>query len=215
MACEPEGLEGLRGEIAKLQEERVEAQAVEKARKAADGAEQELEAQTDLVDQMREREAESAATQKELERAGAAETERARALRDEVLAVQQQTVEQARLVAERQQEIDRARERARFVCDQASTLARELRPQDPDWATARRVQSVNEFVTQTAKSYPEDPVLAALATQPVGASPAEPVSIPSAGRAAALRAAEVRDRVARVFEIDLTKTGEAARAQPE
>src|SRR5262249_16379098 len=87
------------------------------------------------------------------------------------------------------------------VRDQAGVLAREIRGDDPGWATARRLQSANEFVAQTARSYPDDPVLAALAAQPIQVARDDPKALARAAAVRATRAASGQRRLSRIYEL--------------
>ena len=200
-ACDSERLDSLQAELEKLSQERVETSAVENARKDADEAERELTGLREQLESARHRQGDVDARRQQLEQSIAREGNAALSVRDEIVAVQQETADEVRRAADLQQEIDQAREHARFVRDQARVLAREIRADDPDWATARRVRSANEFVAQAAREYPDDPVLAALAAQPVKVPQGDAAAIARAAAATAQRAARVQSRIARIYEL--------------
>jgi DNA repair exonuclease SbcCD ATPase subunit len=201
IACESDQLNALNAEIAKLQENRVQTSAVDGARREADDAERELAALREQLESARQRQGDVTARREKVERSITGEGDTALSIRDQIVAVQQETADEVRRAADLQQQIDEARETARFVRDQAGVLAREIRGDDPWWATARRVQSANEFVAQTARSYPDDPVLAALAAQPIEVARDDPTALARAAAATAQRAERVQRRIARIYEL--------------
>lgn len=207
--CTNERAESLRAEIAKVKDERVEITSIEKARQEADQAQTALAAsrealataQKTLDDATAERDATRAAID--------AETARNAKLQADLAAV----VADARAIAAHGQALDRdlARERAHatWARDQAAVLAREIRPGDEAWATARRLDALAEFSEQLAKEYPGDPDLVAIAREPIRAS--KPTA--EQAHAAAERAAVLRDRFESVYDLRAAAAAAAAAAE--
>src|SRR5262249_46624324 len=90
-------------------------------------------------------------------------------------------------------EIALSRERARRVCERAAALERELRPDDPARLVERRTQVLAELLKEAASSYPDDPVVQALAHE----APA-----PSDVAANVALAARLRGRLTRVYDLE-------------
>ena len=196
-ACTNERAESLRAEIEKAKKERVEVATIEKAKAETAAAETALAASRMALEQARADGAKAESERDQLRAALAAEVARNDRLRSEIEAVARRAQEQAAHGQELDASIDRRRARATWVRDQAATFAREIRPGDPDWATARRLDALREFVAGVASEYPDDPVIAELARvqAPAGASLAD------RARASADEAAKVRDRFAAVYEL--------------
>ena len=196
-ACTNEKAESLRAEIAKLGKERVEASTVEKAKQEAAEAEAALAASRAAVDQARDELGKREAERDRLKQNLAAEVARSERLRGAIDAA----VRSAQEATARNQDLDAKiggeKRDATAVRDQAAVLAREIRPADPAWATARRLDNLAEFLQRASEQYPDDPVLKELAASSIkGSSP----SADDARKGADL-AARARDRLATVFEL--------------
>lgn len=206
LACENEREVALRAEIAREAEARVEIAAIEKARAEADEAAVLLAEGRASLDHARaalsklesERDAARLAFESEVARSGALQAQ----VQDVVTSAQQAAEQGRRLDAK----IEEVRLRATWARDQAASLAREIRVDDPAWATARRLDALAEFADRVAAEYPGDVELAALARDPVRAT--EPT--PEQARDAAFRAERLRDHFARVYELPAPEV--AARA---
>ncbi|HBZ70540.1 MAG TPA: hypothetical protein DEP35_12750 [Deltaproteobacteria bacterium] len=208
VACGPDRVAEIDAEIEKLSAERVELSVVTAARSEADAAEHRLaEAQAGL-DRVREEGKRLANEKAQLEAAIAHEGELVEQARGEIAAAQQATATELAEIDKKDGEIAQARARAMGVREQAAVLAREIRPGDPAWATERRVKSVQEFIAKVARDYPDDPVVAELARsdeQP-SADPAE------AGALAAQKAARLRDRFTRIYDLETPEVSAGAKA---
>jgi hypothetical protein len=97
--------------------------------------------------------------------------------------------------AELEQRVAIRRARAQTFKDQAAALAKELRPDDPEWARKLRVRSLQEFLLEVGATWPRDPVLAEAAARPLPADDREAMRVGTA------LAARIRDRVAEVYEL--------------
>jgi len=196
-ACTNEKAESLRAEIAKLGKERVEAGTVEKAKHEAADAEAALAASRAAVDQGRAELEKQEAERDRLKQGLAAEVARSERLRGEIDAA----IRSTQAATARNQELDtkigREKRNATAVRDQAAVLAREIRPADPAWATARRLDSLAEFLHRAAEQYPDDPVLKELA----GTSIKRALPTADDARKGADLAVRARDRLAGVFEL--------------
>ena len=203
--CPNEKADALRAEIAKLKEERVEVATIEEAKREAADAEAALaatlttleDAHTEFADRELERDQANAAIE--------AEAARNARLRAEIDSVAQRAQDRAAFGQELDAQIAAIRERASWVRDQAAVLARELRPEDPAWASKRRLDSLADFSARVAKEYPDDPLVAEMAGQ------ATPAAEPSAEqvRTAAEQAARLRDRFAAVYELPSREVADA------
>jgi DNA repair exonuclease SbcCD ATPase subunit len=195
--CTNERAEALRKEIAELHESRVERSAIEAAHREREEAEARLASLR--ADLEAEREALSGLeTEGERLRAAlAAEGARNEHVRNRI----EEVAEQARQTAARGQELDRRigqiRQEAGWVCEQADVLARELRPDDPTWATARRLDTLLKFLKDVAERYPDDPVVAELAAEPIDVEQPGP----GAAEAGSETARRLRDRFSNVYEL--------------
>lgn len=196
-ACTNEKAESLRAEIAKLGKERIEAGTVEKAKQEAADAEAALAASRAAVDQGRAELEKQEAERDRLKQGLAAEVARSERLRAEIDAA----IRSTQAATARNQELDtkigREKRNATAVRDQAAVLAREIRPADPAWATARRLDGLAEFLHRAAEQYPDDPVLKELA----GTSIKRALPTADDARKGADLAARARDRLAGVFEL--------------
>lgn len=195
--CRNEEVEALRAEIARLREERVERRAVDVAREETAAASAALDERTLQVESLREQLADREAERDRMLAAFQAAVARNASL---VAGVEAAAAEAQAAAAEGQQldaEIERARERARYVWSQSDVLARELRPGDPPWATERRVRALAEFLERVQQDHPDDPVVEALADDARALDPREP-GVATDGAALAAR---LRERFAAVYEL--------------
>jgi uncharacterized protein (DUF3084 family) len=197
-ACTNERAESLRAEIEKAKKERVEVAVVEKAKQETAEAEAGLAASRTAFEQVRADAAKLEADRDHAREALAAEVARNQKLQAEIGDVAQRAQERAARGQELDAKIARIQARASSVRDQAAVFAREIRAEDPGWATARRIDALDEFVARVAQEYPDDPAIAELARTPV---PAEKRPTPEQARAAAVQAARLRDRFASVYEL--------------
>jgi len=210
LGCRNERAEALQAELAKLKEERVETAAVEKARADADAeasaiaaARSELEAvRTDLAAREAERD--------RLRGAIEAEAQRAEHLQAEIAAVGARAIAAAQRGQELDADLARVRTRAAWAHDQADVLAREIRPGDPAWATARRLGALADFAGRLAQEYPGDPTVVAIAHEAVRAE--QPTR--AQAEAAAAQAAALRDRFASVYELEPPAVAAAPETTP-
>jgi len=206
--CGPDRVAEINAEMEKLKAERVEASVVNTARSEAEAAEKRL-AETKAALAPLEAEGKRLGARKaELEATMTKEVELVERARGELAATQQATAAELAETERKDGEIAQVQLRAMGVREQAAVLAREIRPGDPLWATERRVKTVREFIAKVARDYPSDPVVAELA-QPDGESVADPVE---AGALAAQKAARLRDRFTRVYNLD---TPEVAAGAPK
>jgi len=207
-ACTNQRAESLRAEIAKAKDERVEIASIEKARKEADDAEAELAARRDALATAKKALEDATAERDATHAAVDAEVARNTQLQADIAAV----VADAQSIAAHGQKLDdqlaRERARATWARDQAAVLAREIRPSDATWATARRLDALAEFSERLAKEYPGDPEVVALAQEPIRASK------PTADQvhAAVARAAALRDRFESEYDL---RAADAARADAQ
>jgi DNA-directed RNA polymerase beta subunit len=195
--CAPDRAPELRKEIAKLQEERSPVEAVEKAKADADAAEAQLAARNQELEQAR---AALSGVEADVQRAKKAidrEVQRNEELRSQVDEAGQRTLAASKRSAELVAQIAQERARADYLRDRAETLARELRPDDPDWANARRVEGLSQLLAEAVRTYPDDPVLEELAQSNLGAASKKP----DAGRAAML-ARSLSNRLRGVYALD-------------
>jgi len=142
----------------------------------------------------------------EVQRAIQREIDRNGALNREIREGQERLQQAAGRQAALEQQVVVARARARTFKDQAAALAKELRPDDPDWARRLRIRSLEEFLREVAQAWPRDPVLAEAAGRALPADPAE------ATRLGAELAARIRDRVAEVYGLGEGSTAAEAPA---
>jgi DNA repair exonuclease SbcCD ATPase subunit len=208
-ACRNERAESLQAELAKLKDERVETASIDKARQEADAEQAALTARKSDLEAARAELASAEAERDAARKAIDAESARNAALQ----AQNAEIVHGAQAAAARGQELDtdlgRVRARAAAVRDQAAVLAREIRPEDPAWATSRRLAALAEFSERLAKEYPGDPDVVALARAPIRAEkPTRDEALAASARAAALR-----DRFEAAYE--LPPAGPSAAAAPD
>jgi chromosome segregation ATPase len=197
LACGNPRADSLRAEIEQARKERVDAKAVEKAKRETTDADAALSASRSELEQARQDfsklESDRQRAREELAAAGSRNGS-LRALIDEVgRRAQERSAKGQDLDAQ----IAAAKARAGWVRDQAAVLAREIRPEDPAWATTRRLDSLADFVTRVAGEYPDDAVAADLARAPIRS--AEPST--QQARAASEQAARLRDHFASVYEL--------------
>ncbi|HME71555.1 MAG TPA: hypothetical protein VKM54_17040 [Myxococcota bacterium] len=207
--CEPDRVAEINAEIEKLTAERVEASVVSAAHSEAEAAEHRLAETRGALDQLREEAKRLGDRRKELEAAVARESELTERARADTATTQQATAAELAETEKKDGEIGLVRASAMGVREQAAVLAREIRPGDPAWATERRVRSVTEFIAKVARNYPDDPVVAELAQPEQSADPVEAAAL------AAQKAARLRDRFTRVYNLDTPEVaaGEQAPAQ--
>ncbi len=203
LACGPDPSLELKKDIERLKAERVEARAVEKAR--AELAE--FEPRIDAAHRTNE---EKAAALPPLERKRDAMKAAAAAERTTIPvleAEQQRALEAAKDALETAQELDqriaRARARAGWAHDQLGVVLRELRPNDPSWATERRLGTLRELMDRLHKEWSADPVLANAAAELVAVGRPE---VPAA------KAREVASRISERFTGIYELRGEPAEA---
>jgi len=203
LACGPDPSPELKKDIERLKAERVEVKAVEKAHS-------ELAELAPKIDAARTANEEKAAALPPLERKrdalkaeGAAERSRIPVLESE----QKQALEAAKSAFETAQELDqriaRARARAGWAHDQLGAMLRELRPNDPSWATERRLGTLRELMDRLHKEWSADPVLADAAAELVAVGRPE---VPAA------KAREVASRISERFTSIYGLHGEPADA---
>jgi len=211
LGCEPDRVAEVNAETEKLKAERVEASVVSAARSEGDAAEHRLADAKATLDALQKDAARLGDRKKALDAALAHEGELAERARTDTASTQQATATEQADTEKKDGEIALARSRAMGVREQAAVLAREIRPGDPAWATERRARAVKEFIAKVAREYPEDPVVADLAQPEDTADPVE------AGALAAQKAARLRDRFTRVYNLDTPEVaaGEKAPAPSE
>jgi hypothetical protein len=197
VACTNERAESLRAEVEKLKKERVDKTLVEKAKQEAADAEGLLASSRKALEQARSDFEKQQAELEQARAALAAEVSRNAQLQTEIAEATRRAQEQATEGQDLDAKIARAKAGARWVRDQAAVLAREIRPEDPSWATARRLQSLAEFLERVRTAYPDDPVVAEVARGLGSALDATP----DHARAAAEQASRVRDRFTTVYEL--------------
>jgi hypothetical protein len=197
-ACGSDRLEEIEAETKKLQSERVEASAVTAAQAEADAAEQRLATTKKELDLLHAETQRLTDQKQKLEAAITKEGELTAQAVSQTAQLAQQTAAELAEVDNKDKEIETRRARALLIRKEAAALAREMRPGDPPWATARRVKSVDEFLARVATAYPDDPVVAELVAQG-DQSAGDPVQ---AAALAAEKAARLRDRFTRVYELD-------------
>lgn len=191
--CGDDRVQALRAEIAQLGEERIEPAMLENARAESEAVAREL-------DTLREAHASAqaerdAAAERMASLRERAEREAARhgVLRDAAAQEVRRSQELAAQLADVMRAVTAAQERAEWARAQAATFARELRPEDPSWATQRRLASLREFARALRLEFPDDPVVAQLAGELEGELP--PLE-------AAAAAARLGERFARVYRLD-------------
>jgi len=205
--CGSDRLEQIEAETKKLESERVEVSVVTAAKAEADVTEQQLATTRKTLDLVHTETQHLSERKLQLEAAIAKEGDLAGQAQTQTAALEQRTAAELAEVDKKDAEIAAKRTRALWVRKQAAVLAREIQPGDPAWATARRVKSVEEFLAKVASEYPDDPVVADLAAQS-DQSVGEPAQ---AGALAAERAARLRDRFTRVYELDTPEVAAGAK----
>jgi len=202
-ACGPDPSLELKKDIERLKAERVEARAVEKARAELAELEPRIDAArrtngekaTALPPFERKRDAMKAATAAERARIPELEAEQKRALEGAISALE--------AAQELDQRIARVRARAGWARDQLGVVLRELRPNDPSWATERRLGTLRELTDRLHKEWSTDPVLADAAAELVAVGRPE---VPPA------KAREVASRISQRFTDIYELSGEPADA---
>ncbi len=202
-ACSDPRVPELAQELAALKESRTPRASFERMRSDADDAErgvqaleQELEALSGELDG-------ALAAAASLEAAFQAEVAQNAELNREIQEGQQRLRDATARLAELETQVSIQRARAQTVKDQAASLARELRPDDPEWARRLRIQTLQEFLREVAQSWPRDPVLAPAARQALPADERE------ATRVGAELAQRIRDRVSEVYGLGENGTANA------
>jgi len=204
LACTDPREGELAQELVALHDTRVAKSSFERMRAEADAAEAEIGAIEPEIEALRAAIGEAQAAVGGAEAAVQREIERNAGLNAEIRASQRRLQEGAARYGELEKEISVARARAQTFKDQASVLARELRPEDPDWARRLRVKTLREFMNEVAAAWPGDPVLAETARSTLPADDAE------AMRVGAGLVARIRDRVSEVYGLEgLQGAGEA------
>ena len=206
LGCEPDRVAEVNAETEKLKAERVEASVVSAARSEADAAEHRLADAKATLDQLQKDAVRLGDRKKALDAGLAHEGELAGRARTDTASTQQATATEQADTEKKDGEIALARSRAMGVREQAAVLAREIRPGDPAWATERRVRAVKELIAKVAREYPEDPVVADLAQPEDTPDPVE------AGALAAQKAAQLRDRFTRVYNLDTPEVAAGEKA---
>lgn len=175
-ACREDRVTPLREEIAKLKKERVPTEQLETAKREAAESEATRDA---AVARASQDEATLAAAHAELDRMRAAlqsESDRNAKLRAgldarrEPLATAASSVDALELrAAERRRQLGVLR-------DQAKSLARAMRPDDPAWAEKRRLGALAEFERNVAAQLPSSPEVHALASA-LAVAPPDPAAV--------------------------------------
>jgi septal ring factor EnvC (AmiA/AmiB activator) len=208
LGCGPDRAAELHQEIAKLEQERVPVDALEKAKQEADAAERDLAARAEEQGEARAElsklEAEARRTAEAFDREVARNAE----LRSKIDDASQRTAAARKRDEELVAEVARERERAGYLRDRAETLARQMRPDDPGWANARRVGNLSQLLAEAARTYPDDPVLARLAGTDLGPSDEARVG------AAAAAAAALCDRLRFVYGLEAAPVAAEPPAAP-
>lgn len=193
LACSDPREAELAQELVSLQASRVARTSFERMRAEVDTSEGEIGALEADLEALRaafgEAQAAAGATDAAIQR----EIERNGVLNQEIRDGQQRLQEAAARQAELEKELSIARARAETFRDQANALAKELRPDDPEWAVRLRLRSLREFLGEVAAAWPGDPVLSEAARSALPADDAE------ATRVGADLALRIRDRVAEVY----------------
>lgn len=206
-ACNDGREEALRAELTRLREERVEKSVAERAQletREAEGAAQQAREELEAAREgLLQQEAKATA----LRAAVAAEVERNGRLTAELSASDQSIRAELRRIETLDREISRIRKRATLARTQGETLAREIRAEDPEWATDRRLEALAEFLDALAEESPQDPVLARLAEHSVARVRESSESAATAGAALAKAASE---RLAFVYGIEPEREDERA-----
>jgi hypothetical protein len=164
LGCADDRVAQLEAELAKLEKERVPRAAVEEARRDAGcgGGPSSLSGARSARRRSGARATPPrAATRNASDSLSAADSDAAL-----LPALQKNAVREREERARLDREIAAALERARALRDQAALIARQLRPGDPDWATERRLQVLDELTRQASNAYTDDPVLRELARDP-------------------------------------------------
>lgn len=193
LACSDPREAELAQELVALKEARTPKKSFEAMRADADAGEAEVRELEREVEALRPQLEEAQAAAGAAEAAYRREIERNAVLNDEIQAGQERLREATARQAKLEQEITIARARAQTFKDQAATFAKELRPDDPDWARRLRIRSLREFLVAVGAVWPRDPVLAEAANRPL------PPDEEEATRVGAERAARIRDRVSEVY----------------
>jgi chromosome segregation ATPase len=141
LGCGPDRAAELRQEIAKLEQDRVPLDALEKATHEADAAEADAAARVREADEARAELAKLEAEAKRTAEAFARQVATNEALRAKIDDTTQHIAAARAQEADLAARVAREQEQAGYLRDQAQTLAQQVRPDDPDWANARRIEN--------------------------------------------------------------------------
>lgn len=202
----------LQAEIAALEGERVEPNAVERAKADADAASADMEqarAKRDALGEhlgaLRQEIASLEAAISRESRSTVAEYAAATALEEQL----RNAATRGRALDERIAEI---RARAELRRDQVALLAKEIRPNDPAWAIERRVRTLDELLAKLLEEYPDDRVLADVAAKRQSGLRAKPDERDTSHAAA--DAVRVRDHLTGAYDLGSVPTPAVATAAP-
>lgn len=93
------------------------------------------------------------------------------ALRSDTHAVRERLEARRGTLAERRAEIEAHRGEMRRACERVVEIASQIREKDPAWATARRIEVLDELVRHVAELTPRDLVIRSIAAAPAGGDP--------------------------------------------
>jgi chromosome segregation ATPase len=203
LACNDPREAELAQELVALQEARTPKRSFELMRAEAEAGAEGVRALEGEVEGLRAQVADAKAATAGVEAAYQGEVDRNGVLNREIEAGQKRLQDAAARQAALEQEIAIARARAETFQDQAAIFAKELRPEDPEWARNLRIRSLREFLDSVGATWPRDPVLAEAAKRPL------PSDATEATRVGAELAARIRDRVAEVYGLE-ARSGAAA-----
>ena len=175
-ACREDRVTPLRDEIAKLKKERVPTEQRETAKREAAEAESARDA---AVARASQDEAALSAAHAELDRMRAAlqrESDRNAKLRADLDARREPLTSVASSVDALELRAAERRRQLGVLRDQAKSLARAMRPDDPAWAEKRRLAALAEFERNVAAQLPSSPEVHALAGI-LAATPPDPAAI--------------------------------------
>lgn len=199
VACGEDRAAALRAEIQRLEAERIEAPAVRKARAEAEEAQLETERLRATLADTRAASGAVAKASSVLTRAAASEQAAAARLREEAAAVLEDAQRELDALPALEARIAEVQARAEIVRRQADLLLQEIRPDDPAWATERRLRTLTEFAERVARENPQDPALVSVAERLRSRRP-----LPAPGDASPRElAARLRDRMQQVFDLPL------------
>ena len=205
LACSDPREAELAQELVALQESRVARSSFERMQAEVAAGEAEIAALEAVVGELGPQLEAAQAGGAGLEAALQHEIDHNRTLNQEIREGQARLEQAAERLAALEQEVTIARARARTFKDQAAALAKELRPEDPEWARRLRIRSLREFLGEVGSTWPRDPVLAEAARREL------PTDEVAATRLGSELAARIRDRVAEVYGlVDASASAEPA-----